>query len=517
MIPINDDIILSVRDLETHLVTRRGTVKGVDGVSFDLHRGETLGLVGESGSGKSMTALSIIRLVPYVGRIVGGEVILNGVDLLKLSGGAMREVRGSRIAMVLQDPLTSLNPVFRVGDQVGESVRLHQSKGGNVLGRVKERVSGLRERGVRMEDVREWALDLMRRGKRIDYVLQRVIELLRQVRIPAAESAARYYPHQMSGGMRQRAVGAIGIAATPEILIADEPTSALDPTIQAQYLELLGDLQKQYNLAILFITHDFGIVANLCDSVAVMYGGRIVEYGPVREVFRNPAHPYTEALLSSVPRIEEKADRLPSITGQPPAPMEMPPGCHFAPRCPYVFERCSEFPSSFPVAEGHVAKCWLVETGAPRRTAAAAPSTAATAAAPSPTPGAELAEEEAGRAAPGLRDIPGIHWGSIGLAAFGGLVGTLILGGVFALMLGDTGAISGNLVALLTATLLAANDAYRGDEVRHAALAGGIIALVSLPINLLMHDVGVGLTLTALLVGAVGIVGGGFVMYRRRK
>ena len=313
-----------MRGLRTELYTKRGVVRAVDGVDFDLHRGQTLGIVGESGSGKSMTALSIMRLLPQVGRITSGRIELHGDDLTAKTEKEMQEVRGGRIAMVLQDPLTSLNPVFRVDDQVGESVRLHDRRSMNVK--------------------------------------ERVLELLRRVHIPDAETASRYFPHQLSGGMRQRVVGAIGIAPTPEVLIADEPTSALDPTIQAQYLDLLQDLQREFNLSILFITHDFGVVANLCDTVAVMYSGRIVEYGPVAEVFADPAHPYSEALLNSVATIDEKPDRLPSIEGQPPSPFEVLPGCHFAPRCPYAFDRChEEYPAEFAVGEGRTAKCWLAE------------------------------------------------------------------------------------------------------------------------------------------------------------
>ena len=313
-----------MRDLRTELHTKRGVVRAVDGVDFDLHRGETLGIVGESGSGKSMTALSIMRLLPPSGRITNGRVELHGDDLVDKTEKEMQQVRGGRIAMILQDPLTSLNPVFRVDDQVGESVRLHDRPGVNVK--------------------------------------ERVLDLLRRVHIPDAEAASRYFPHQLSGGMRQRVVGAIGIAPKPEILIADEPTSALDPTIQAQYLDLLQDLQKEFNLAILFITHDFGVVANVCDTVAVMYSGRIVEYGPVAEVFAGPAHPYSEALLKSVTSIEEKPDRLPSIEGQPPSPFDLLPGCHFAPRCPYAFDRCEkEYPAEFAVGERRMAKCWRAE------------------------------------------------------------------------------------------------------------------------------------------------------------
>ncbi|MSQ25108.1 MAG: ABC transporter ATP-binding protein [Dehalococcoidia bacterium] len=318
---MNDkDVILSVRNLQTHLRTRRGVVKAVDGVSFDVRRGETLGIVGESGSGKSMTAFSIVQLLPRVGRVVGGEVIFNGEDLLKKSPREMEKVRGKHVSMVLQDPLTSLNPVFRTGDQIAETIRHHLKDAPDPKGKA--------------------------------------VELMRQVRIPAPATAYRYYPHQMSGGMRQRVLGAIGVSCEPEFLIADEPTSALDPTIQAQYLDLLKDLQKQYNLTIIFITHDFGIVATICDTVAVMYAGKIVETGPVRDVFQRPSHPYTEALLKSLPSLEEKPKRLPSISGQPPMPHEMPTGCRFAPRCPYKFDKCEEYPPDTHVSPTHISACW---------------------------------------------------------------------------------------------------------------------------------------------------------------
>ena len=317
------DIILSVRGLETHLRTKRGVVRAVDGVSFDVRRGETLGIVGESGSGKSMTAFSIVQLLPRVGKTVGGEVLFNGEDLLKKSSKQMEKVRGKHVSMVLQDPLTSLNPVFRTGDQIAETIRHH----------IKDEKDA--------------------KGK--------AVELMRQVRIPTPETAYRYFPHQMSGGMRQRVLGAIGVACEPEFLIADEPTSALDPTIQAQYLDLLMELQKKYNLTIIFITHDFGIVATICDTVAVMYAGRIVETGPVQEVFQHPKHPYTEALLKSLPSLDEKPHRLPSISGQPPMPHEMPTGCRFAPRCPYKFDKCEEYPPETKISEGHLVACWRNE------------------------------------------------------------------------------------------------------------------------------------------------------------
>ena len=318
-----EDIVLEVKDLRTHFKTRWGTVKAVDGVSFDLRRGETLGIVGESGSGKSVTMLSLMRLVPIPpGRIVSGEIILDGEDLLHLTEGQMSKVRGSQIALIIQDPMTSLNPVFSIGNQVREAIKIHQ--------------------------------DIPRKG-----VWEMALEVLRKVNIPAAETRMRDYPHQMSGGMRQRVVGAISISCQPSVLIADEPTTSLDVTIQAQYLKLLKELQQESNLGLIFITHDFGIVAKMCDKVAVMYAGKIVEQGSVRDIFNHPSHPYTEALLASVPKLEEDVDRLYSIEGQPPALHDLPPGCPFAPRCAYVMEQCrEEYPSIFQVNEAHSAACW---------------------------------------------------------------------------------------------------------------------------------------------------------------
>ena len=324
----NDDsqIVLEVEDLKTYFQTRWGTVKAVDGVSFDLRRGETLGIVGESGSGKSVAMLSLMRLIPTPpGQIVGGKILLEGDDLLQLSEKEMSNVRGSQIALIIQDPMTSLNPVFTIGNQVGEAIKIHQ--------------------------------EIPNSG-----VLQRVLDVLRRVNIPATETRVRDYPHQMSGGMRQRVVGAIGISCEPMVLIADEPTTSLDVTIQAQYLKLLKDLQQASNIALIFITHDFGIVAKMCDRVAVMYAGKIVEMGDVREIFNNPSHPYTEALLASVPKLEEDVDRLYSIEGQPPMLHDLPPGCPFAPRCQYVMDRCLEaYPPTISLTERHYAACWRLE------------------------------------------------------------------------------------------------------------------------------------------------------------
>ena len=317
------DVVLKVDDLRTYFTTRWGTVKAVDGISFDLRRGETLGIVGESGSGKSVTMLSLMRLIPMPpGRIVSGSITLDGEDLLRLSDSEMNKVRGSKIALIIQDPMTSLNPVFTIGNQVSEAIKIHQ--------------------------------DIPKRS-----VMDQALSVLRKVNIPAAESRMRDYPHQMSGGMRQRVVGAIGISCQPQVLIADEPTTSLDVTIQAQYLALLKELQRDSNVGLIFITHDFGIVAKMCDRVAVMYAGRIVEQGSVRDIFNRPSHPYTEALLASVPKMEEDVDRLYSIEGQPPTLHDLPTGCPFAPRCQYVMDRCrEEYPTRVTISESHDASCW---------------------------------------------------------------------------------------------------------------------------------------------------------------
>ena len=316
--------VIDVRDLRTHLVTRWGTVKAVDGVSFALGEGETLGLVGESGSGKSMTCLSLVRLVPRpAGRILGGRVLLDGEDLLTKTDAEMQEIRGRRVAMILQDPMSSLNPVFSIGMQMREPIALYH---------------GLRGRAL----------------------AARAAELLAAVRIPSPVQRLRAFPHQLSGGMRQRVVGAMAIAAPPRLLIADEPTTSLDLTIQSQYLGLLGELQARHRFALIFVTHNLGIVARMCDRVAVMYAGRIVEMGPVRRLLTRPAHPYSRALLESIPRLGTRSERLVAIEGQPPDMARLPGGCAFAPRCPSVMERCRvEAPPEIPVEPGHVTRCWL--------------------------------------------------------------------------------------------------------------------------------------------------------------
>ena len=316
--------VLEVRDLHTHLVTRWGTIKAVDGVSFSVSAGETLGLVGESGSGKSMTCLSIVRLVPRpAARILGGTVLLDGEDLLTKSEPEMQRIRGRKVAMILQDPMSSLNPVFSIGMQVREPLAMYHKLRGRAL-------------------------------------IQRAADLLASVRIPSPGARLRAFPHQLSGGMRQRVVGAMAIAAPPRLLIADEPTTSLDLTIQAQYLALLEELQERHRLALIFITHNLGIVSRICDRVAVMYAGRIVEMGPVRQLFAAPAHPYTRALLESIPRLGAKIERLAAIDGQPPDLARLPDGCAFAPRCPHVMDRCrAEAPPEFVVSEGQVSRCWL--------------------------------------------------------------------------------------------------------------------------------------------------------------
>ena len=317
--------LLELRRLSTHYVSARGTrvTRAVDDVSLVLDQGQTLGIVGESGSGKTTLALSLLRLLPPAARFVSGEILFEGADLLKKSEAEMRRIRGKSIAMILQDPMASLNPLFTVGDQVAEPIRIHD---------------GASRRSA-------WT---------------RATELLKAVRIAAPETRVREYPHQLSGGMRQRIVGAIAISCEPRVLIADEPTTSLDLTIQAQYLKLLRDLQRAHNLALIFITHNLGIVAKMCDQVAVMYARRLVESGPVKQIYNTPAHPYTRALLESIPRVGDNRKRLTAIDGQPPDPSAPPPGCAFHPRCPSVMDRCrSEAPPEYRVNDAQTSRCWL--------------------------------------------------------------------------------------------------------------------------------------------------------------
>ncbi|HKA43211.1 MAG TPA: ABC transporter ATP-binding protein [Burkholderiales bacterium] len=316
--------LLQVSDLQTHYVSFGGkrVVKAVDGVSFNLDEGETLGMVGESGCGKTTTCLSIVGLLPAGARIVGGRIDFSGRDLAQMGQRDLRRVRGAQIAMILQDPMASLNPLFSIYRQVSEPARYH----------------------------------LAMRGRELR---QRVRELLNAVRIPSPAQRMREYPHQMSGGMRQRIVGAIALAGAPRLIIADEPTTNLDVTTQAQYLDLLKELQQATGVAVIFVTHNLGIVARMCDKLAVMYAGRIVEAGTVRQLFNAPQHPYTKGLLGSMPRLGSK-EKLFAIPGQPPDLATLPSGCAFHPRCPEALAHCSrEEPPERQVAGAWRARCWL--------------------------------------------------------------------------------------------------------------------------------------------------------------
>jgi oligopeptide/dipeptide ABC transporter ATP-binding protein len=318
--------LLRIEGLQTHFFTEAGTVRAVDGVSLTVRKGETLGVVGESGCGKSVTALSVLRLIPNPpGKIVSGNIYLEGRDLLKLPEDEMRKVRGASISMIFQEPMTSLNPVFTVGDQIAEGIRLHQ--------RLSKRES--------------W---------------NKAIEMLRVVRIPDPERRVKEYPHQMSGGMRQRVMIAMALSCNPQLLIADEPTTALDVTIQAQILELLNQLKSELGMAVVLITHDLGVVADTAARVAVMYAGRVVEEAPVMELFTNPKHPYTQGLLNSIPRLEktERRARLQAIPGMVPDLLDLPRGCKFQARCTKLFEPCSgEEPQLKEIAPNHRVRCYL--------------------------------------------------------------------------------------------------------------------------------------------------------------
>jgi oligopeptide/dipeptide ABC transporter ATP-binding protein len=327
--------VLQVRNLKTHFFTRAGVVSAVDDVSFEVGEGETLGIVGESGCGKSVTSMSVMRLVPNPpGRIVGGEVLLTvdgkTRDLVKLSDGEMRHVRGNHLAMIFQDPMTSLNPVYSVGNQLMEPLQLH-------LGLEKEEAEA------------------------------RALDLLKRVGIPGAEDRFHAFPHQFSGGMRQRVMIAMALACNPKVLIADEPTTALDVTIQAQILDLMAGLNRDFKTAIILITHDLGVVAEVCKRVIVMYAGKIVEQGPASKLFPQPQHPYTMGLLKSVPRLGESVkEKLAPIGGLPPDLLSPPKGCRFRPRCPRRQPKCEELPPLMETAPGQWAACWFPgESGAP--------------------------------------------------------------------------------------------------------------------------------------------------------
>jgi oligopeptide/dipeptide ABC transporter ATP-binding protein len=328
--------LLRVSGLETHYTSFGGSrvIKAVDGIDFTLDEGETIGLVGESGCGKTTTCLSIVRLLPAGARIVGGSIEFEGEELTRKRPREMRRIRGGRIAMILQDPMASLNPLFSIYNQVAEPAYYHRA---------------LRGRSLR----------------------ERVMRLLESVRIPSPERRAREYPHQMSGGMRQRVVGAIAMAGGPKLIIADEPTTNLDVTIQAQYLDVLKEIQQQTGVSIIFVTHNLGIVAKMCDKMAVMYAGRIVEQGTVRELFEAPRHPYTQALLGAMPKLGSK-EPLYAIPGQPPNLAQVPAGCAFHPRCPHAMPLClREAPGEHRIAPGWTARCWLLDAQAKESYAAA--------------------------------------------------------------------------------------------------------------------------------------------------
>jgi oligopeptide/dipeptide ABC transporter ATP-binding protein len=317
--------LLEVKGLKVRFATEDGTVRAVDGVDFELDRGKVLGIVGESGSGKSVTAMTILGLTRDKNTRFEGEVIYKGQDLIGLSESQLRDVRGKEIAMIFQDPMTSLNPVYTVGDQIVEAILTHEP---------------------------------MKKGD----AKRRAVELLRQVGIPNAPHRVNDYPHQFSGGMRQRAMIAMALSCNPDVLIADEPTTALDVTIQAQILDLLANLRADFDSSVILITHDLGVVAEVADEIVVMYAGRVVERGAKREIFYDPQHPYTWGLLGSIPRLDRpKPKRLHSIEGTPPSLINLPQGCKFRPRCPHAFEKCTEEPElkSRVEAAGHLDRCWL--------------------------------------------------------------------------------------------------------------------------------------------------------------
>jgi oligopeptide/dipeptide ABC transporter ATP-binding protein len=320
--------LLELTDLRSHLFLKEGIVRAVDGVSFHVDAGQTVGIVGESGSGKTMTAMSIMRLLPRTGRIVGGQVRFNGRDLTRFSEDEMEEVRGTDIAMIFQDPMTSLNPVYKTGWQVGEPLRIHQGADGPTANSA-------------------------------------AIAMFKKVGISEADKRVNQYPHVFSGGMRQRAMIAMGLTTNPSLLIADEPTTALDVTIQAQILELLRNLNRDFGTATILITHNLGVVAGMCDRVIVMYAGRIVEQGATEDVFANPEHPYTWSLLRSIPRLDaDEHEHLKPIEGSPPDMIRLPSGCKFHPRCQFAVDRCvDEEPELVPVRR-QLARCWVTQAGA---------------------------------------------------------------------------------------------------------------------------------------------------------
>jgi len=317
------DSLLEIRNLHTHFFTDRGTVPAVDGIDLHVRKGEIVGVVGESGCGKSVMSLSVMGLIPKPpGRIVDGSITFKGENLVEATDRRMQEVRGNEIAMIFQEPMTSLNPVFTNGNQIGETVRLH--------------------RGLSRKEARAHTIDM-----------------LRKVGIPRPEAVVDEYPHQLSGGMRQRVMIAMAMSCDPELLIADEPTTALDVTIQAQILDLMRKLNDETGAAILMITHDLGVVSEVCDRIVVMYAGKVVEEGGTRALLKNPQHPYTRGLIQSVPRMDERRNRLFSIPGNVPSPGEMGTGCRFAPRCEFATDRCREaMPELVAIEAQHRSRCW---------------------------------------------------------------------------------------------------------------------------------------------------------------
>jgi len=318
--------LLKTKNLKTHFFTHEGTVKAVNGISFKINRGETLGLVGESGCGKSVTALSIMRLIPHPpGKIVSGEIYFEGRNLLELDEKKMRKIRGKKISMIFQEPMTSLDPVFTIGHEIMESIQLHQ--------------------GLKKEDAR-----------------QKAIEVLKIVGMPDAEKRTNHYPHELSGGMRQRAMIAMALSCNPTLLIADEPTTALDVTIQAQILRLINELKEKFGASVMLITHDLGVIAEMCDYVAVMYAGHIIEYTDVDTLFRNPLHPYTKGLNKSIPRLDVETERLDTIRGLVPNLLDLPSGCPFHPRCDFCLKKCiEEMPELIEAEDHHLVRCHLVK------------------------------------------------------------------------------------------------------------------------------------------------------------
>lgn len=317
--------LLEVQDLKAYFFTTYGVVKAVDGVSFKIHKGKVLGLVGESGCGKTTIGHSLLNILPKpAGQIVEGKILFDGEDLVAKSEAAMQKFRGNKIAMIVQDPMSSLDPLFTIGNQVGEAIQVHQ---------------------------------------RIDRksLTEKVVDLLKLVNIPAPQERIKEFPHQFSGGMRQRVVGSMALSCSPQLIIADEPTTSLDVTIQVQYIAMLREIQESKGLSLLFITHNLGIVAYLCTDVAVMYAGKIVEIGEVEEIYKKPAHPYAQALINSVPRVETRVERLSGIDGAPPSLINLPLGCAFLQRCTQKIERCEaeEFPPTVEISPNHKVSCWL--------------------------------------------------------------------------------------------------------------------------------------------------------------